>query len=108
MSFRVETTQNFDKEAKRLAKKYKSLKSDLAILFTDLVQNPTQGIHLGTDIYKIRLSISSKGKGKRGGARVMSFLKIIDETVFLFSIYSKGDKNNISDSEIKKLVDKIT
>jgi mRNA-degrading endonuclease RelE of RelBE toxin-antitoxin system len=104
MSYKVDTTTHFDKEAKRLNKKYKSLKSDLAVLIRALEEKPIQGIHLGNNIYKIRLAISSKGKGKRGGARVMSYFKIIDKTVYLFSIYSKGDKDNISESEIQALI----
>lgn len=85
MSYKVDTTLHFDKEAKRLNKKYKSLKSDLAVLIRELEEKPTQGIHLGNNIYKIRLAISYKGK--RGGARVMSYFKIINKTVYLFSIY---------------------
>ena len=59
---------------------------------------------MGNDIYKIRLAIASKNKGKSGGARVMSFVKVIDTTVLLFSIYNKGDKDSISDKEIEELL----
>ena len=67
-------------------------------------ENPTLGTSLGNDIYKIRLAITSKGKGKRGGARVMTFVKVSDTTVLLFSIYSKGTKDDISDNEIEELI----
>ena len=60
---------------------------------------------MGNDIYKIRLAIVSKNKGKSGGARVMSNVKIIDTTVLLFSIYNKGDKDSISDKEIEELLE---
>ena len=59
---------------------------------------------MGNYIYKIRLAIASKNKGKSGGARLMSFVKIIDTTVLLFSIYNKGYKNSISDKEIEELL----
>ena len=59
---------------------------------------------MGNDIYKIRLAIASKNKGKSGGVRVMSFVKVIDTTVLLFSIYNKGVKDSISDKEIKVLL----
>ena len=62
------------------------------------------GTPLGNDIYKIRLAISSKNKGKSGGARVLSFVQIIDTTVLVFSIYNKGDIDNISDKEIQNLI----
>jgi len=61
---------------------------------------------LGNNIYKIRLSIVSKGRGKSGGARVMSFVQVFEETVLLFSIYDKGEKSSISDAEIKSLIEK--
>jgi hypothetical protein len=59
---------------------------------------------LGNGIYKIRLSIASKGRGKSGGARVMTFVKVINATVLIFSIYDKSDKDNISDEEIDALL----
>lgn len=104
MNYKIELSANFKKEAKRLTKKYPSVKSDLAELFTKLQENPTIGTPLGNDIYKIRLAISSKNKGKLGGARALSFVKVIQTTVLLFSIYSKGEIDNLSDKEIKELI----
>ena len=104
MSYKIEITDNFKKEAKKLIKKYVSLRSELAELGQELSQNPTMGTPLGNDVYKIRLSISSKNKGKSGGARVISFVKIIDKTVYLLSIYSKGEQDSISDDQIKDLL----
>jgi len=106
MSYSLQISDNFKKEAKSLIKKYASLKNELAALFEELQENPTLGTPLGNDIYKIRLAITSKGKGKRGGARVMTFVKVSDTTVLLFSIYSKGAKDNISDKEIEELIKK--
>lgn len=104
MSYKIELSDNFKKEAKRLIKKYPSLKSELANLFGELEENPTLGISLGNDIYKIRLAIASKNKGKSGGARVMSYVKVTATTVLLFSIFSKGEKDSISDAEILELL----
>ncbi|MDR1876870.1 MAG: type II toxin-antitoxin system RelE/ParE family toxin [Flavobacteriaceae bacterium] len=105
MSYKIELTDNFKKEAKKLIKKYASLRTEIAELGKELSQNPTTtGTHLGNDVYKIRLAIASKNKGKSGGARVISFVKIIDETVFLLSIYNKSEKDTISDKEIKELL----
>lgn len=104
MNYKIELSANFKKEAKRLTKKYPLLKSELAELFTKLEENPTIGTPLGNDIYKIRLAISSKNKGKLGGARALSFVKVIQTTVLLFSIYSKGEIDNLSDKEIKELI----
>lgn len=101
MSFRILTTLEFEKEIKRLTKKYPSLKKDYSLLLESLEQNPSQGVSLGNNIYKIRLLISSKGTGKSGGARVITYLKIVNKELVLVSIYDKSDSANISDKEIK-------
>jgi mRNA-degrading endonuclease RelE of RelBE toxin-antitoxin system len=104
MSYSIELSANFKKEAKRLNKKYPSLKTELEALFTKLEENPTLGTPLGNDIYKIRLAIASKNKGKSGGARVLSFVKVIQTTVLLFSIYSKGEVDTLTDKQIQELI----
>lgn len=104
MSYSIELSANFKKEAKRLTKKYPSLKTELAELFEELEENPTTGTPLGNDIYKIRLAIASKNKGKSGGARVLSFVKVTQTTVLLFSIYNKGEVDSLTDKEIKELI----
>ena len=104
MSYKIELTDNFKKEAKILIKKYASLRVEIAELGKALAENPTLGTSLGNDVYKIRIAISSKNKGKSGGARIISFVKIIDKTVYLLSIYNKGDRDNISNKEVKELL----
>lgn len=104
MAFKVETTPNFNKEAKRLIKKYPSLKYELADLGSELENNPFQGDSLGNHIYKIRMGVESKGKGKSGGARIISHVKVVKQIIYLFSIYSKGEKDSITNSEIKELL----
>ena len=104
MSYKIELTDNFKNEAKKLIKKYASLRTEIVELGKELAENPTSGTPLGNDVYKIRLAIASKNKGKSGGARIVSFVKIIDETVYLLSIYNKGNKDSISDKEIEELI----
>ena len=67
MSYSIVLTDHFKKEAKVLAKKYKFLKVELENLGAKLVEDPILGIPLGNDVYKVRLAISSKGKGKWTG-----------------------------------------
>jgi len=86
MSYKVLTIPPFDKQLKRLAKKYPSLKNEFAELLESLEQEPEQGTNLGNNCYKIRIAIASKGKGKSGGARVITNFVIAEETVFLISI----------------------
>ncbi|GHS96376.1 hypothetical protein FACS189421_01360 [Bacteroidia bacterium] len=72
MLYTVETTPHFEREAKRLVKKYFSLKQEIKKLSEQLEKTPDLGSPLGNNVFKIRLAIASKGKGKRGGARVIS------------------------------------
>jgi mRNA-degrading endonuclease RelE of RelBE toxin-antitoxin system len=104
MSYKVKTIPKFDKELKRLAKKYPSLKNDFFELIQELKQHPKQGTPIGNNCYKIRLAIASKGKGKSGGTRVITYLQFIDTTVFLLSIYDKSEQENISDKELFELL----
>ena len=107
MSYSIIAVPEFLKQAKRLGKKYRSIKDDLSSLFEELEQNPTLGTNLGNNCYKARLAIKSKGKGKSGGARVITHILIENETVYLLSIYDKSDQDSISDEEIKELLKNI-
>lgn len=104
MSYSVKTLPTFDKAIKKLAKKYKSLKAEYIELITSLKEDPTQGTSLGNNCYKIRLAIASKGKGKSGGARVITHVLVEDEVVYLLTMYDKSDKDNITDKELKVLL----
>lgn len=104
MNYDVITSENFIRELKRLAKKHLSLKNDVSLLGEKLALDPTQGTPIGKDCYKIRLAISSKGKGKSGGARIITAVFSIQEKVILLSIYDKADKENISDKELTTLL----
>ena len=102
MSFNIVTTPPFEKELKLLVKKYPSVKNDIIDLVAKLVKEPKMGIALGNDCYKIRMAITSKGKGKSGDARVITFVQIIETTIYLLSIYDKADTSNISDKILKE------
>ncbi|MDP2723268.1 MAG: type II toxin-antitoxin system RelE/ParE family toxin [Bacteroidales bacterium] len=104
MSYNLIITPAFGRDAKPLLKKYKSLKADLAGLFESLENEPSQGKPLGKDCYKIRLAITSKGKGKSGGARIITCVKITSDKVFLLSIYDKSEKEDISVKGLNELL----
>jgi mRNA-degrading endonuclease RelE of RelBE toxin-antitoxin system len=104
MNYKVISIPFFDRQFKRLAKKFPSLKGDFQELVNSLVKNPTQGESIGKGSYKIRLSITSKGKGKSGGARVITYVLIQSEAVYLLSIYDKSEKSSISNDELKSLI----
>ena len=85
MNYRIVLDRTFEKEVKRLAKRYPSLKSDIKALRDEILANPTAGTDLGGGLRKIRMRIASKGKGKSGGARVITFTKKRKSTCFIFT-----------------------
>ena len=107
MPYFIKTIPQFDREIKRLTKKYASLKRELKDLIEELKENPEKGIPLGNSVFKIRLAIASKGKGKRGGARIITYFKTEQGNIYLLSIYDKGEKDSISDGEIQKLLNSL-
>jgi mRNA-degrading endonuclease RelE of RelBE toxin-antitoxin system len=107
MSYKITTIPSFDRKAKNLVKKYSSLTRELIDLKKHLENNPSFGIPLGQDCYKIRLSIASKGKGKSGGARVVTHVHVTGETVYLLTIYDKGEQESINDKDLLHLINSI-
>ncbi|WP_301922651.1 type II toxin-antitoxin system RelE/ParE family toxin [Ferruginibacter sp.] len=105
MNYNVLPTHKFERAIKRLIKKFPSLKNEYASLIAALKTNPTTGTPLGNDCYKIRLAIASKNKGKSGGARVITYVVIEDIAVFLLTIYDKSEQDNISDKELKAMIE---
>jgi mRNA-degrading endonuclease RelE of RelBE toxin-antitoxin system len=103
MNYRVSKSQAFKKEFKRLAKKYKSLASDLDKLLDSLFEQPLQGVELMQGIRKVRMPIASKGKGKSGGARIIYVQLAVDDdngVIYLVYIYDKSEIENVSDAFI--------
>ncbi len=112
MNYKVLTTRNFEKEAKRLIKKFPSLKKELNDLNAELLANPQSGTSIGHHTFKVRLAVKSKGKGKSGGMRVITHIKLdffVQNTsnIFLLSIYDKSESANINSEELKRLIQSI-
>ncbi len=114
MNVVVNITKTFKQATKPLIKKYPSLLNDLAKLEQDLCQKPQLGTPLGNEIYKIRLQIKSKNKGKSGGARIITLLETIEVEsknmeyasviVNLITIYDKSDIATLTNKEIQNLI----
>ncbi len=104
MSFDVIATDPFERKLKRLSKRYHSLAKDLAQIFDALEENPTLGTPIGKDCYKIRIAIASKGRGKSGGARLITYVRIVKGKVFLLDIYDKSEQADISNQELQLLI----
>ena len=112
MNVEIIVSRHFQKEAKRLLKKYPSLKQELERLQSELMSNPTTGTPLGQSCYKIRIAIQSKGKGKSGGARVITHVIIAvqpanAQRVYLLTIYDKSEMDAISAQDIKNLIKEV-
>ena len=105
MGFNVIPTDKFKKEAKRLIRKFPSLKEELRELSTTLSEHPETGKPLGKDTYKIRIAIKSKGKGKSGGARVITYLVTENKEIYLLLIYDKSEFDNVDDKLLQQIID---
>ena len=103
----VSVSDDFAKEAKRLAKKYPSFKQDYKEFLESFKNNPLQGDEIAKNIRKIRMAIKAKGKGKSGGARVITFNVLTDvengHVIFLL-LYDKEDASTVKVNVVKQLV----
>ena len=103
----ISVSDDFAKEAKRLAKKYPSFKQDYKDFLVSIKNNPLQGDEITKNIRKIRMAIKAKGEGKSGGARVITFNVFTDvengHVVFLL-LYDKEDASTVKVNVVKQLV----
>lgn len=107
MNFEIKTTPVFEKQLKKIAKKHASIKQALVYLQETLRENPKTGIPLGKECFKIRLAIPSKNRGKSGGARVITHVRVVGEQVFLLSIYDKSERESVADAMIDEWMENL-
>ena len=109
MKVKIIPSVEFDRQFKRLAKKYKSLASDYLAFSKELKENPFRGDDLGGGVRKIRMAIGSKGKGKSGGARILTLNVLVsdDADITLLTIYDKNEIDNVSDEYIRWLINEV-
>lgn len=104
MSFEIIVSEGFQRRLKKLGKRYSSIRGDFSALLDQLELNPTAGTPLGRDCYKVRMAIAAKNKGKSGGARVITCVKVVGQRVYLLTIYDKSAQDSVSDSERDELL----
>ena len=110
MEVEIQIGQEFKRQFKRLAKKYHSLRDDFVEWKKEILQNPLAGDDLGNGVRKIRMTIGSKGKGKSGGARILTLNVKVSENglnLILLTIYDKGEISNVKDDYIKFLIEQM-
>ena len=103
MTYNVYVVDEFKKDTKRLYKKYRSIKDDILGLIEKLEVDYKIGIHLGNNLYKIRVKNSDIG-GKSGGYRVVYYTKLPSNAIYLLTIYSKTKKENIDIEMLKPII----
>jgi mRNA-degrading endonuclease RelE of RelBE toxin-antitoxin system len=104
MNLKIKALSCFEKDVKRLFKKYKQLPNDLKLLNKELLENLKAGIELGNRCYKIRLANSSIPTGKSGGFRVIYYYIDTHDNIYLMSMYSKNELENIDDKIILQIL----
>ena len=107
MTNKIVVCDSFRKQAKRLSKRYKSLPSDIQKIVNALKLEARPGTSLGGNTYKIRVAVTSKNRGKSGGARLISYVYVEKESVYLITIYDKSEIDNLSDAELRLLISEV-
>jgi len=103
MNYKIETLPHFDKDVKKLKKRFPKIKDDLISLIKALQENPKTGTYLEEGFYKIRLQNSSVPTGKSGGFRVISYF-LDKDIIYLITMYSKSDKDTILIDKLKEII----
>ncbi|NKQ41787.1 MAG: type II toxin-antitoxin system RelE/ParE family toxin [Sulfurovum sp.] len=106
MNYEVIALEEFQRDVKKLHKKYRHIKDDILELVEKLEIAFDIGIHLGNNLYKIRVKNSDTG-GNSGGYRVVYYTKTSQDKVYLITMYSKTQKENIDMSKLKPLLEKV-
>ncbi len=103
MNYKIDTIPRFEKDVKKLKKKFPKIKDDLVKFINKLSSNPELGINLGENIFKVRIPNSSIPTGKSGGFRIITYYKTND-TLYLVTIYSKSEQANILTERLKQII----
>jgi len=104
MAIKLNFTPRFQRELKILVRKYPSLKKEFEALANVLLIAPQTGTPLGMDCYKIRLAIKSKGRGKSGGARIITYVQIISDNLYFLTIYDKSEQETIYEATLAEII----
>ena len=104
---KIRISDEFKTAYKRLKKRHKSLEADFEALLISLQENPYQGVEIHEEVRKIRMNITSKGRGKSGGARVIVRVRIVMDELQLLYIYDKADFANVSDAYLRDILKRM-
>jgi hypothetical protein len=68
-----------------------------------LIENPTMGAIIKNSGGIRKTRIAAKGKGKRGGARILYYWISNEEQIFMLLAYTKNETDNLSAEQLKIL-----
>ena len=103
---RVETAPTFERDVKRLSRRYARIRLDIEPIIAELQRGALPGDRvqgLKLVVYKVRAANRDAKRGKSGGYRVIYYLPIGD-LIVLLTIYSKSEQKDISARDIAKIV----
>ena len=103
MKVKIYTEKEFERQLRKLSKKYRSMLDDYDAFLTGLEQDPFQGSSLGKGVRKVRMAIASKGKGKSGGVRVIYYHVTSAHQIRMILIYRKGIMDSLTDKQNAQL-----
>lgn len=104
IKYKIVFAPSFGRKYSILKKRYVFLSADLAVLLAELQVAPQSGSPLGQSCYKVRMRIKAKQTGKSGGARVITCIKLVQDTIYLLTIYDKSEQETITDEERDNLL----
>ena len=102
----IEETETFTKAIKQLQKRFKNIETDCEEFVQSIQTTENLGINLGNGVFKVRIANSDKKSGKSSGYRLISYLKLIDNKLYLMYIYDKSDFETVSEKQIDDLIKK--
>lgn len=101
------TVDLFDKQFKKLSKKYNLIKGDLISFMDNFEDHHQHSVSIKTNLHKIRIANSNKNKGKRAGYRIYYYVKV-EDTIYLLSIYDKSEIAMIDEKMLDQYIEQIT
>lgn len=103
---KIELTPRFKRDLRELVKRYRSLRTDLQPLITQLQIGELPGdriVGVKYQVFKVRIKNSDIQKGKSAGYRVIYYVKT-EKAIILTTIYSKSDFSDVSNETIEKAI----
>ena len=104
----IDETATYTKAIKKLKKRFKSIEDDCDKFIQSIETTDDLRAELGNGVYKVRIANGDKKVGKRGGYRLISYLKLIDNKLYLMYIYDKSDFSTVTEKQIDAFITQLS